>query len=75
MADKKKYIPNDDKLNFPSCRLILGVKPFNNQLNEPTNQNSIKVPIVVEPTNNKTFLENFGDYCNNQPNIKGCSFF
>ena len=32
------------------------VKQLNTQLNEPTNQNSIKVPKVVRLTNKKTLL-------------------
>ena len=36
------YIPNDATQNYPLCKL---------QLNEPTNQNSIKVPNVIKPTN------------------------
>ena len=31
------------------------------QLNEQTNQNSIKVPKVVKPTNKKTLLKSFGN--------------
>ena len=31
------------------------LKSLDTQLNEPTNQNSIKFPKVVEPTNKKTF--------------------
>ena len=30
-------------------------------LEEPTIQNSMKVPKVVKPTNKKALLENFGD--------------
>ena len=37
------YIPNDDTKNV-----------LNTQLNEPTNQNLIKVPKVIKPTNKKT---------------------
>ena len=39
------------------------------QLNEPTNQNSIKASKVIEPMNKKTLLEDFGDQCNKQPNV------
>ena len=31
-------------------------KSLDTQLNDPTNQNSIKVPKIVEPTNKKTVL-------------------
>ena len=46
MADKLMYIPNDDTQNYPLCRLQLVIEKFghSSQLNEPTNQNSIKVP-------------------------------
>ena len=53
MADKLVYIPNVDSQNYPFYRLQLGFYP---QLNEPTNQNSILVPKVVKPTNQKTLL-------------------
>ncbi len=46
MADKLMYIPNDDTQNHPFSRLQLVVETFG-QINEPTNQNSIKVPIVL----------------------------
>ena len=36
------------------------VAPLDTQLNEPTNENSIKV-CKVKPTNKKTLLRNFGD--------------
>ena len=35
----------------------------------PTNQNSIEVPKVVEPTNKKEFLQNFGEQLKKQPNV------
>ena len=47
MDDKLMYIPDDDTQNFHF---------FSLQLNEPTNQSSIKVPKVVRPTNKKTLL-------------------
>ena len=49
MADKLMYIPNDyTKYSF--YRLHLQVETFDTQLNEPTNQNLIKVPTVVKTT-------------------------
>ena len=42
MVDKLMYNPNDYTQYFPFCRLKLVIE---------TNQNSIKVPEVVEPTN------------------------
>ena len=50
------YIPNYDSQNYPLCRLQLVVKRLVTQLNEPTNQNSIKVPKFVEPSKKKTLL-------------------
>ena len=40
------------------------LKRVDTQSNEPINQNSIKVSKDVKPTNIKTLLLNFGDYCN-----------
>ena len=58
MADKLIFIPNDDTRNYSFCRLHLVVVLFgqDTQLNEPTNENSMKVPKVVKPTNEKTIL-------------------
>ena len=50
MADKFMYIPNDDK------QIDQLLKRLDTQFNEPTNQNKIKVPKVVEPTYKKTLL-------------------
>ena len=52
IADKLMYIPSNDTQNYPFCRLQLVVETFN----EPTNQNSIKVPKVIKLTNKKTLL-------------------
>ena len=42
------YIPNDDTQNYPYCRLLQIVfERLDTQLNEQTNENSIKVPKVV----------------------------
>ena len=46
MADKLMYISNDDTPNYYFCRLQWMVETFGPQLNEPTNQNSTKVPKV-----------------------------
>ena len=40
----------------PSLDYNLWLKHLVTQLNKPTNQNSIKVPKVVKPTNEKTLL-------------------
>ena len=54
MGDKLKYIHNNnDTQNYSFCRLQLVVETFGLQINEPTNQNSIK---VVQPKNKKTLL-------------------
>ena len=37
---------------FPSVDYNWWLKPLDTQLNEATNQNSIKVPKVVKPINN-----------------------
>ena len=42
MADKMMYILNDDTQIYPLCRLKL-----NTQLNERTNQNSLKSPKLL----------------------------
>ena len=55
------YIPNNNTQNDPFCRLQLVIVSFEPQLNEPTNQNSIKVPKVYEPAIIKSLLSNFGD--------------
>ena len=60
MDDKLKYIPNDNTENYPFCRLKLKVKTFGHSINKPTNQNSIKVPKLVKPTNKKTKLKLWG---------------
>ena len=54
------YIPNYDTKITTSVDYNKLLKCLNTQLNEPTNKNSIKVPKVIKPTNNKT-LKSFGD--------------
>ena len=44
MANKFLYIPNDDTQNTLVCRLKLVVETLDTQFNEPTNENTIKVP-------------------------------
>ena len=53
MADKLKCISNEDTQNYLFCRLQKVVETFRHSTNEPTNQNLIKVPKVVEPTKKK----------------------
>ena len=47
------WIPNDDTQNYHLSGLQLEVETLDTQLNEPTNQNSIKVSNVVKPANKK----------------------
>ena len=56
MADKLKYIPNDDTQNYHFCRLQLVVETRNTQLNEPTIRYTIKVSKVAKPTNKENFI-------------------
>ena len=58
-------IPNDDAQNYSFCRLEL----LDTQLNEPMNQNLIKVSKIVRTTNKETLSLTFGDKCNKQPNV------
>ena len=43
MDNKLKYIPNNDKPNYPSCRLNNWLKIMETTSLEPTNHISIKV--------------------------------
>ena len=45
-------LSNDNTQKYPFCRLQL--ERLDTQLNEPTNQNSIKVAKDIKPTNKKT---------------------
>ncbi len=56
MDKKLMYIPNDDKKITPFVDNSFQLKLLNTQFNETANQNSIKVPKIVKPTNKKTFL-------------------
>ena len=51
-----KVFLNDDTQNISSLDYNKWLKHLDTQLNEPTNQNAIKVTKVVEPTNKKTVL-------------------
>ena len=53
MVDKLMYIPNDETENYP---LQLVVQYLDTFLNEPTKQNSIKIPKVFKPKNKKTLI-------------------
>ena len=67
MAEKLMYIPNANTQNCPFYKLQLVIETFGHSTNKPTNQNSIKVPQIVMPTNKKTLFCEFGDYYNKQP--------
>ena len=57
MADKLMYILNVDTQNYSFCRLQFVVETFAHSIyNILTNQNPLKVPKVVEPTNKETLL-------------------
>ena len=59
MTDKLMYIPNADTQNYPYCRLQLVVKTFwTLNPNEPTNENSRKVPKVVSKRIRNAILRN-----------------
>ena len=50
-----KYIHNDDKQSFPSVDQNYHLKLTTSSL-EPTNQNSLKIPYVLEPTHNMFYV-------------------
>ena len=54
------YIPNMIHKNTPSVDYNKWLKHKDTQLNEPTNQNPIKVLKIVKPTNKKTVVETLG---------------
>ena len=57
MTDKLMYIVRTYMLIhkiIPSVDYNYWLKRFDTQQNEPTNQNSINVPKVVQPTNKQT---------------------
>ena len=49
------YIPNKDTQNCLFQIFNYWLKRLDTQLSESTKQNSLKVPKVVKPTNEKTF--------------------
>ena len=62
MADKIKYIPNDDTQNYPFCSLKLFVETFelNTQLNEWIKQNSLKSPKLLSQRIGKRYHKFWG---------------
>ena len=67
MADELMYIHNNYAQNSLFYKLQLVIETFGHSTNKPTNQNSIKVPQIIMPTNKKTLFGEFGDYYNKQP--------
>ena len=54
----------------PSIKLQLMVETFGHSSKwSKQSQNSKKVPKVVKLTNKKMLLQDFGDFCNKQPNV------
>ena len=56
MVDNLIDIPNNDIQISPLVDYNYWLKRVNTQLNELTNTNSIKVPIVNKPTDKKTLI-------------------
>ena len=52
---------------IPSVDYNQRLKSLDNQLNDPTNQNSIKVPNVVKPKNKKRYYKTLGTSVINSP--------
>ena len=62
MADKLLYIPIDDTKITPSVDHNKWLKRLDTQLNEPTNQNSRKVPkSQLNQRVRKRYCKNFGN--------------
>ena len=49
--------PNDEKQNYPFLDYNKWLKRLDIQLNEITNQNSIKVPKAIKPTNKNIIIK------------------
>ena len=63
MADNLRYISNDDTQNYSFYRLQSVVETKEHSTYWTNQSKFTKVPKVVEPTNKKTLLLNFGDQC------------
>ena len=63
MAEKLMYIPNANTQNCPFYKLQLVIETFGHSTNQPTNQNSIKVPQIVR----KRYFVNLGTIIINSP--------
>ena len=61
MVDKVMFIPNDDLLNYPFCRLQLVVKMYG------LIRNLMKVFKVLKPTIRKRFYKALGTSAKNSP--------
>ena len=60
MADKSMYIPNDDTQNYPFFRLKIVVESSDTELDEPTNQNSIKISKFLSQRIRKRYYKTLG---------------
>ena len=56
MAEKLMYIPMMFHKIAPSVDYCKWLKRLGTQLNEPTNQSSLKMPKFVKPTNKKKVI-------------------
>ena len=55
MANKLIYILNYDT-QYPFCRLQVVVKRLDTQINEPTNENLLKVPKIIKLKNQENII-------------------
>ena len=61
MANKLMYIPNEDTQNIPSVDKNQWLKRVNTQLNETTNQNSLKPPkFLSQPIRKRNYKKFWG---------------
>ena len=67
MADKLMCNPNDDIQIFPFCRLKLVVETFDTQLNERTNQTSLKSPKLLIQRIRKRYYKTLATSVINSP--------
>ena len=56
MADKLLYIPNDDRQNYPFCRLKLFVETFEHSTWWSNQLYFTEIPKIDKPTNKKSLL-------------------
>ena len=58
---------DNDTYNYHISRLKLAVETLDTQINQPTNQNAIKVSKVVKPSNKKQYHKTLGTSVINSP--------